>query len=600
MAKINTYQRQQLASARTQIAPQNQAGEMVAKDVVNLGTALAQRQEVLDNAEATKAYYKYVAADSLQTAELQKQYMNDPNLDPLTFGEKYEERTTTLAQTFTEQLPGRVQGKFSLLVEKQKASQTISNNKWALDQQNRNALLGFQEMNISSIALAGEAMNAEDYLKGRDFYMNSLDNYRSVMTPNSLASASKTTLKQQAGAYWNNNVDFRNGGNPVSFKESLISNPELRKSLEQDLGTTAFARLEKGLDNVIKQMGVHQGFQKLMSDDKQLTERVQKIFDPDSNYGLKDISTELDAEINYKNYMTNTNKEGQNTQAIEQSEKNIKNLETLKRIAIVANDATYSSDIDTKSRTYAEIRVAMSPFSGDTFEKKLAKAESDIAKPTNRPWYSSLNPVVFYRELGRNAQALITGVSPGVIAEAKENIKANQSLSNYMESVYEMKGRILNAVEERKLTYKDATDLISKLGTLSSVDKYDSLSAQGSNWFTQGFDAFSDYVRNFDLRTGTVEGNRQFRDDVRNQMLDTFSTRVASYGDVTLTPAKISEIINQVKNEKSQQLYPEFAGLKMGDIATVNGRSVEFMGFGGNNGKPQFKVKGIQKEVDNL
>ena len=41
-------------------------------------------------------------------------------------------------------------------------------------------------------------------------------------------------------------------------------------------------------------------------------------------------------------------------------------------------------------------------------------------------------------------------------------------------------------------------------------------------------------------------------------------------------------------------------GVKIGDFVNVGGRSVEFMGFRGNTGRVQIKVKGLQKSLDNL
>ena len=605
MGKINEYQRQQLASTRTQVVSQDRSGEMVGKDVADFGAVMVKRQDILDTAEATKAYYKYAAADSLQSAELQKKYMNDPDLDPLSFGEEYGARTKVLAETFAQQLPGRVQAKFGLLVDKQQAAQTITNNKWVINQQNRNALVDFQDLSTSSVGIAGEAMSPDDYLKGREIYLAASESYRAVTTPKSFDSATKATLKQQAGAYWNNNVDFRNGGNPAAFAESIRSNADVREKLQTDLGTKEFARLEKNLGTMIKEMGMYQGFQKLLVDDKNLVEKVQKVYDPNNNYGLKEVSQELEEEINRRNYMVSTNKEGQNTPAIEQTNKNIQNLEVLKRISIYANDSSYASDIDTKSQLDSEIRLAMAPYGSKKFKEVLAKVESDVGRKTAKqdtkyPWYAYLNPYVQGGQIWRAGQAAVTGVPMGIRAEKTENIKASKTVSQYMDDVYTMKGRVLEAVEAKKLTYKDGVNMISKIGLLSSVEKYDALTATGKNWFTEGYDAFNDYVRAINLNTGTVESNRQLRDDIRNQMTETYSSRISAFGDAPTSSQKIQDTINQIKYEKNQQLHPEFMGVKIGDFVNVGGRSVEFMGFSGNTGRVQIKAKGLQKSLDNL
>jgi len=490
MGKINSYQRQQLASSRTQVAPQNEAGAMVAKDVADFGAVMVRRQDALDTAEATKAYYKYAAADSIQSAELQSEYMNNPDLDPLTFGEKYEARANTLAQTFAKDLPGRVQAKFGTLVEKQKAAQTISNNKWVVNQQNRNALIGFQELNQASTAIAGELMNAEDYIQSRDTYLQAAEGYRAVTTPASHASATKSALKAQAAAYWNNNVDFRNGGNPAAFKETL-KDSAVRKALEEDLGTKEFARLEKNLDQMVIAMGAYQGFTKLMTDDKNLAEKVQKVYDPNNNYGLKEVATELQEEINRRNYMVTTNKEGQNTAAIEQTNENIKNLEVLKRISIYANDTSYASDIDTKRQLTDEIKLAMTPYGKQKFKDILAKQEKVVGKQTAEqddkyPWYAYANPYFQVNRVVRAGKAALTGVPSPMRAESEENIKASKTVSQYMEDMYTMKGRVLAAIEAKKLTYADGSKMIGQLGTLSTVEKFDALQATGKNWFTEG------------------------------------------------------------------------------------------------------------------
>ena len=125
--------------------------------------ALTQRQDALDTAEVSKAFYRYVAADTLQTANLQKEYLSNPDIDPLTFTQKYEEQTGVLAQQFKEKLPNRIQGKFEVLVERQKAQQAGSNTKWVMDLQNRNALEGFQSLGEEFNLIAGQTVNAPEF-----------------------------------------------------------------------------------------------------------------------------------------------------------------------------------------------------------------------------------------------------------------------------------------------------------------------------------------------------------------------------------------------------------------------------------------------------
>lgn len=604
MGKINEYQRSRLASSVVGSPSIDTSGQVIAGSIADIGAALIKRQGVLDTAEATKTGYEYTAATNLAAMELMKQYQNDPSLDPLTFDAQYQEGAAVLAGEFKEKLPDRLHNKFDVLVSRANASQSITNTRWAFAQQNKNLLEGFFELGVAASTIAGNSMNSEDYLNNRTMYIEATEQYKSTMTPRSMQAATQAALKQQATMFWNNSVDYRNGGDPAKFATELGTSPGLRDTLQKDLGPKGFKTLETNLNKYITQMGLDQGFRKVVANNEQLQEKVNKLYDPANNYGLKEVAADLEEEINKKNYMVSTNNKGQNTAAIMHTEENIKNLSKLKRMAAFVNDSSYTSDLETKSELLAEIKVGMSPYRGGKFKNKLAEVKKDIARQTakqdaKRPWYAYLNPYYRFKWMSERGMEMITKVPTEIRLEAKEDVVAKQSMSEYIETAQTLNGRVLDAVESKQITYKDGLNFINQIGMISDIEKYDSLTSNGGNWFTEGYDAFNDYVRALDLKTGSVEANRQLRDSIRNQMVNTLTQRVASFGDIPMTPDKIAGVIGQIKFEKSQQINPEIMGAKVGDYISVGGRQVEFLGFAADTGKVLVKTKGLQKAVDN-
>jgi len=608
MPKINTYQRRRLASSVVGAAPQDTSGQIIGRSIVGLGAQLSKRQEALDTAAVATAFYQYTEGSNLVAMGLRKKFQGDSNLDPLTFNTKYQASAVALATKMKEEMPARLHGKFDALVAKTNANQTIANNKWAFAQQNQNALQDFQELSLQSAIMAGNYMNTEDFMDGRKIYLETAKNYETLMTANSYAAATKVALKQRAAMYWNNSVDFRNGGDPAAFATALETDPKLRNTLQEDLGPKEFKSLEGKLNTFIRQMGAHNGFLKLTQDNADLSKKVKKLWDPENDYGLKQVSDELTQAVNQRNYLTSINNKGQYDEVLSQAEANILNLQTLKRIAGNVNDTSYASDPQKKAELLAEIRVAMLPFGKANFKDKLAGVKKDIAKQTagqdtKRPWWHLLSGVVATRVAIEEGTAMITGVPSGVRAEKREKIVASESLSKYIETAQTLKGKVLQGIDTKQLTYKDGMKLISTIGMAINVNQYDALKAQKANWFTEGYSAFSDYARDLNLFAGSVEANRRLRDDIKTQMMDDYTSRIATIQElgVEVTPTKRAEIIGMVKREKSMQLHPEFMGVEPGEyVTTASGRSVKFVGFGGTNGTVQGEAKGLQKAVGNL
>ena len=125
------------------------------------------------------------------------------------------------------------------------------------------------------------------------------------------------------------------------------------------------------------------------------------------------------------------------------------------------------------------------------------------------------------------------------------------------------------------------------------------MTSETGSWFTQGYAAFSEYAHKLNLDTGSIVGNRAYRDEIQNQMIDALTKRVASHGKVPLSPQKIAQFIHEIEVNKSIQMNPELMGKIPGDyIALPDGKQAEFLGYSGS--KAMFKVGGIQKAVDNL
>ena len=604
MGKINEYQRKQLASSVVGVAPQDTSGAIIGKSITTLGDALYKRQEALDTADATTAYYEYAAATSIGSAELMKKYQTDPSLDPLTFDSAYQSQAAQLATKFKENIPERIHNKFDLMVSKAQANQSIKNTTWAFAQQNRNALEGFYELGTVSVTAAGNSMNAEDYLDNRAKYTEASKNYRDVMTPASLNSANIKNLKSQAISYWNANIDYENQGDPGKFMTALEDNPELRAALKQDMGSAMFESEEKKLGKLTTQMGLDRANRMLIANNEELQDKVNKIYDPDNGYGLRDITNELEQALNNRDYMINTDTHGEWTAAIIQAEKNIKNLTILKRIAGNVNDMSTISDVATKAGLNAEIAVATLPYGSSKFKKKLIGIQTDVGKQlteqdADNPWYSYLWGPTAFNNIRRHLKAKMAGVDTAILAESKENVVANQSRSEYIESMQTLNGKILQAVDDKMLTFKDGMDMMTKVGMVGTVDQYDSLTTEGPNWFTQGYAAFGEYAHSLNLDTGSVIGNRKYRDEIQNQMVDDLTKRVASRGKIPISPSTISSLIKEVQDNKSAQIYPELMGKIPGDYITLpDGKEAEFLGYSG--GRAKFKVGGVQKAVDNL
>jgi len=604
MGKINEYQRKQLASSVVGVAPEDTSGATIGKGITNIGVALTKRQEVLDTADATTAYYEYAAATAIGAAELMKKYQTDPTLDPLTFNTEYQQQAEQLATKFKENIPDRIHNKFGLMVSKANANQTIKNTTWAFAQQNRNALEGFYELSQSSTIIAGNSMNSEDYLANRTTYLEAAKNYTGVMTPGSMAGANIKNLNAQAFSYWNNSIDHNNGGNPGNLMTALENNPELRAALKQDMGSEVFEREEKKLSKLTADMGLHLANRKLIADNESLQKKVNQLFDPASGYGLRDVANELEGELNRRDYMVNTDTHGEYTRAIVQTEKNIKNLTILKRIAGNVNDMSTTSDVATKASLNAEIAVATLPYGSSKFKKKLIGIQKDVGnqltgQDAKHPWYSWFWGPTAVSQSRTWLKAKMAGADLPHIYETKENVVANESRSEYIETTQTLNGRILQAVDDKLLTFKDGMDMVNTVGMVGTVEQYDTLTSETGSWFTQGYAAFSEYAHKLNLDTGSIVGNRAYRDEIQNQMIDALTKRVASHGKVPLSPQKIAQFIHEIEVNKSIQMNPELMGKIPGDyIALPDGKQAEFLGYSGS--KAMFKVGGIQKAVDNL
>jgi len=605
MGKINEYQRSQLASTITSTTSADSSGQIIGKSISTIGAALTKRQNALDTAEATKAFYEYSVFANLKASELMQQYQRDPSLDPLTFNEEYFKQVEETAQEFKNKLPDRVQEKFGTLLSRANSAQAITNTKWAFAQQNKNALEGFYSLGVIAVNEAGNSMNSTDYLTSRDKYLSATENYREILDPKHMDAANKVVLKQQAQMYWDNSVDFRHGGRPDQLANELETNEVLRETLKKDLGLKTYNTLVGNLNKFTTQAGLDAGFNETVKNNKELEEKVNNLYDPSSGYGLKEISNEITTQLNRKNYLVDINSKGQHTPTIEQIGKNIGNLQVLKRLAIMVNDSTTTSNVDVKAQLQDEIRDGMSLYRSGKLKKTIDRTQTQIGnqlvKQGVQPWTPSImrggmfrNPIPEYRRI----YGMFTGVSEGIQLEKREQVKADKTVSEYIETAQTLQGKILNAVEKKDLTYTDGVKLIRQIGMINSVEQYDKLSSQKSNWFTQSFDAFDAYTRQLNLNMGTVEGNRRFRDDIRNQMIDLMTTRVAAYGDIPITPGKVQELIGQIKQEKSSSIYPEFMGVKEGSFVNVGGQQVEFLGYD-NDGQVSIRAKDIQKKVGN-
>ena len=603
MGKINSYQQKKLASSLVGSPSIDTSGQIIGGAVSGLGAALVKRQEVLDVAATTKSGYEYLAAANIGGMALRKEYQTDPTLDPLTFDAAYQEQAGILATKFRENMPERLHNKFDVLISKANASQTVANTKWAFAQQNKNALEGFYELGQTAIIMAGDAMNAEDYMIAKDLYTASAQEFKPTMTIGAFNRTNATISKNQAKMFWANSVDFRNGGKPNELADALEDNPEFRKNLQASLGASEFKRLEGGLSKLTKLMGQDAAFRDNIANNEQLRDKMSKIYDPDSSYGLKEVTNDLEAAINRKNHMGDTNNRGQHDEAIEQAKENIDNLQKLKRSAAVVNDATTISNPEVMADLRASIKLGMDPYQRGTLKKKIEAAQKNITKQAERqdlkynwyeyllPWRGGLLPFKHVREL-------ITRVPKEVRAEKKENIRAPQSTSEYMKTAQALNGRILNQLDKGEITYSDSLKLIKQIGLLDSVKQYDSVTSEDNNWYTEGYDAFDGYVRGMALNTGTPDGNRKYRDEIRGQMLDELSVRIAQFGDEYIAPGKIAGIIGQIKRSKSTQIYREVLGAEVGDYVNRNGRATKWLGWEVNTGQPLWDTKDLQKAVD--
>jgi hypothetical protein len=608
MGKINSYQRKQLASSVVGTAPQDTSGQVIGKSVESLGAALVKRQDTLDTALASTAYYDYVAAANLGVMELQKKYQSDPTLDPLTFNTEYQKGAAVLAQGYKDKLPNRVQNTFGMFVAKANANQVIANNKWSFAQQNKNALLNFQTVSMGAQKVAGDSMNPNDFLLNRAQYKLNAEAAKAILTPPSYKAAVGASLKQQAFNFWNNSIDFSNGGRPDMLADSLKEHELLRETLQQDMGTMEFKRLEAGLKKITNVMGESWGNDLLFANNKALSEKMAKVWIANNDYGMKEVANDLEAEINKRNHMITVNNQGQYDSSIAQTENNIKNLKRLQNIAIGVNDASIAPIPAKKSELFAKINVAMNPYGKGDFQKRLQRVQKDIANQTAEqdvkyPWYAYMNPWIIGVQSYRDIERLITKVPMDIRREETEDIKANKTVSQFIEDAQTIKGEVMHAVAQGELTHQESLDMFSLIDLAIGVEGYDSLTSQRSNWFTQGYSAFSTYARDLNLRQGTnVQSNRRVRDDIRTQMMDRFSTIAAGYRarGVTLSDGKNAEIIAQVKYEKSQQIHPELMGAKDGDLIDGgDGKPVIFRGYD-NNGNPIIDKPGLDKAVNNL
>jgi hypothetical protein len=606
MGQINEYQRKQLASSMTGTPAADRSGQILGQSMTAFGNALTERQEALDIAEVSKAFYRYVAADTIQTAELQKEYLSNSDIDPLTFTQKYEERTTVLSQQFKEKLPSRVQGKFEILVEKQKAEKSVGNTKWVMDLQNRNALEGFQSLGDEFNLIAGQTTNVPDFMASLSAYDDGSLGFKALTTKSSYEATKKTHLQNMALSHLNGRMDIDNGGNPVALWADLEQNPEYRQKLSSILGEKALQKTEKNLDAAMTNMGIDRGFQKLLADDSGLIETSEKIFARDNKFGLNEMETMYQKEANSLTYMKNNNVKGVNDEAIKQAEKNLGVYADLVEIARYTNDVSYPTKPEVKAELIADINQVLLPFKETKIKKELAKAPTNIERQLaeqagNVPL--SFGGIVTGSYIGktvvRSALESLTGVPKDIRAEKEEKVKAGKSVSEYMKELYEVKGKILAARKNKEITSSDARELIAKFAApLSTLNSYDTVQTKGKNWFTTGFNSFNDYVRNVNLQ-GSAAENRTIRDTLKSQMMSRLSTEVSLLG-MEPTDELISAAISNIKTSMSKQWYSEFAQAKPGDTVMYRNRPVEFAGFDSNTGQPLTKVStGLQKAVDN-
>jgi len=608
MGKINEYQRRQLASSVTNAPRQSQAGSIIGSAVSTFGVAMKQRQDALDNAQAMKAYNGFVVKDAIQSAQLQKQYMTDPNVDPLTFHQEYTSRAEVISQGIKESLPSRVGLKFDKLISHHQVQQSVKNTNWVMNLQNRNALEGFAELGTGASLIASQTFDVSGFMDIVSEYKESALTYRPLVTPASYSAKTKAQKSSIAKSHMLARLDFENGGNPVKFWSDLETNKEYANTLKKMIGTQDFNKITKSMDKSFKNMGVSLGFKKLMSDDEKAIDLTNKIFSQESGFGLSDMQNLYQMEKNTLAQLKASNIKGVNDQVIEQSQTAVNLYSDLVKIASNVNDSLYQTDEVVKMELITDIKNTLSPFSsGDKKETVLQMGADVVTKQKNAGGlgvYELANPIGSLFPISTVANYVLDRAGVPMFKsgskEGKENIKAGATISEYMKSLYEIKGKILSARAQGKLTNKDAQLLVAKFtGPLSTANNYDRVTSYGRNWFTDGYNAFGRYTHSM-MVYGSDQERRITRDKLQSQMMTRLATWVDEL-DIEPSEEMVQGMIASIKNAMNMRRSPAFAGAKPGDYVNSNGRAVKFVGFDNDSGEPIVETpEGLQEAVNNL
>lgn len=600
MGKISTYQQRQLASSAVAPAPADTSGAILAQGVKNLGDALIKRQEALDTAAATKKYYEFVSADALQTADLQKKYMQNRDIDPLGFDQEYQQKAGTLAGTFKSQMPERLQEKFDLLVAGHLSKQTVSNTSWVMSQQNRNALEDFNESGVSFVEQAGTKLNAADYFELKSELAKNNEAFKPLVTASSYEKATKTFNKEVTLSHLYGRMDMENGGDPVKLAYDLETNEEYRNDLKATLGEKAFKTIEDGLDRDIRNLGIRKAYLKMEMDGQKVSDLFSKVVRQESGFGLASMQQELLKEQNYLASLKVNNTKGVNDAAIKQSEQTVDVLSNMTQIARYANDRTVTTDPTVKNGFLSDIQMVLSGLmdkDGKTFTKE-GKKIAERAMADKQSLVSKASSSIESRALlGLAEIAFPELVSSTSIIEGETT--APKDASTYMKGIQIVKANIVKAVLDKKIRSEEGEALISKLmpalGTLNYYDKVQ----KGQDWYSAGYNSFRKYVAKMPA-SGTIEQRRASRDEIQAQMMDQLAVIAVDQYNGDIPVNLVPGIVKQITDDQSRRQNIGMYNALPGDIVEFKGKSVKFMGFDPISGMAQFETpEGLEKALMN-
>lgn len=594
MGTISKYKQKQLASSAVGTPGVSQAAGAVAASLSNVGDMLIQRQQTLDKAQYTNAYYDYVQRDELKRLELQRNLSNEPEK----FREQYRLESNALAGEVKQNLPERMRPQFDLLVNKRHASMITKNITWTFNQQNKLGLDRVAEASSSYALTASTAVDSNQFLEQAAEFDLEFDNtYAPLVDPASGQQARDVSHKNALIMYTSSMMDNKNGG-AFQLATDLKQNEGFRKFALETLGAKGFQTLSDRAEKQVMSLISEQAFDALQTADLGTRAAAQQLFEKPASVALAETEQAVIATRNALERLKLDKNASLYGEQIAILQEQLKQSELLSDIARNRDNHTVVTNEGVKTDLINKIFDA-------TIGIRTTKERTELGENVSRDQLRAID------KGSRRFRPLFGGVLGYLFKDDLKESVADQNYSGYLKNLYEVKGEILAERAKGNLTDKDANFLITKFaGQLSTLSQYDRVRG-GNNDFVQAYNAFDSYSKSVTIPGLSGQQSRKLRDVFRNRLLDSFVEKRAIMMDaISQTGEEIPaeqiptrSLVDATIREFAAAFVPaEYGALKPGkDYVMQNGVPVQFMGIDRTSGRMVLKTpKELTKNLNNV